>query len=152
MLPVVELPLLLLPGSIEDTDEPMLPAFSRTCSTTRLMTLFLAPPLLGERGGDAFFAVVRRAAVFFPPFRPAAERRADVAFFDAFLEAFFDAFFVPPFRAAERFVERFFDEDRFLDELRDPPFFDAFFEDLRDELFFDAAIFRLLLRVSVGSP
>ena len=138
---------LLLPGSIEDTDEPMLPAVSRTCSTTRLMTLFLAGALLAAlRGAGAFFAVLRRAAVFFPPLRPAAERRAAVVFFDDF-----DDFFAPRFRAAGRFVERFFDDDRFLDELRDPRFFEAFFEDLRDEPFFDAAIFRLLLRVSVGS-
>jgi hypothetical protein len=137
---------LLLPGSIDDTDEPMLLAVSRTCSTTRLMTLRLAPPpdddLLGRRAFDERFGVLLRAAVAFPPFRPAAERRA--------LVVFLALFFAPPFFEERLDAERFFDDDRFLDELFDPRFFEDFFEDLREERFFDAAMFRLLLRCSVG--
>ncbi len=151
MLPVLldgVLPVLLLPGSIDDTDEPMLLAVSRTCSTTRLMTLRLAPPpedevVLGRRAFEERLAGLFRAAVAFPPFRPAAERRA--------LVVFFALFFAPPFFFEERLDdERFFDDDRFLDELFDPRFFEDFFEDLREERFFDAAMFRLLLRCSVG--
>jgi hypothetical protein len=128
---------LLLPGNIDETDDPMLPAFSRTVPTTRLMTLGFA-----GAGAAAFFAgALRRGAAFF-----AAAFFAG-AFFRA--AAFFDAFFAPPFRAAERlFVERFFD-DFLLDAFRrDPPF--DFFEDLRP--FFDEAISCLLLKVSVWGP
>lgn len=140
--PLLLVPVLLLPGSIDETDDPMLLAVSRTCSTTRLMTLRLPPPEeeLG-RGFDERLAGLRRAAVAFPPFRPAAVRR-----FGAFFELFFD----PPFFEERLDDERFFDDDRFLDELFDPRLFDDFFEDLREERFFAAAMFRLLLRLSVG--
>jgi hypothetical protein len=100
-----------------EPDWPMLPV-SRTCSTTRLITLGVF-----GRGGDpardvllrladalrrgaarlvlAFFFDERLAAAFFPL------RRFDEAFFFDDLERF-----------DEDFVERFLEEDRFLDAMR----------------------------------
>ena len=86
--------------------------------------------------------VLRRAAVFFPPFRPAAERRADVAAL---------RFFAPPRFELLLLVDRFLDdEDRLLDELRPPRPFDDF-EDLPEDLLFDAAMVCLLLNIGVGN-
>ena len=179
-LPLLPLPLpvLLLPGIIEETDEPMLLAFSRTCSTTRLIALrtagvAAAPAAAAPAAASAvrvmrvrraflprdddddflddFLAAPRREAVAFPPFRPAAERRADFDDFDDFFEP--ELFFDPPrfFDEERRDDERFFEV--FLDELFfDPPFFEDFFDDLREELFLDAAMVRLLLRLSVRCP
>ena len=99
-------------GTMPDTLEPMDPAVSRTCSTTRLITLGFDPArVVLVRRADALRAglrfalarlVVRRfAAAFFPPRRAAARdgarRREDF------------------FGLRERFDEdRFLEEDRFL--------------------------------------
>jgi hypothetical protein len=99
------------PGIIPETLEPIEPAVSRTCSTTRLITLgFEAARVVLLLRGDALrfgaarLAVRRFAAVFFPPRRAAARRRED--FFE--LRERFD----------EDFVDLFLEEDRFLDAMR----------------------------------
>ncbi|HKO01239.1 MAG TPA: hypothetical protein VJ032_06085, partial [Thermoanaerobaculia bacterium] len=107
------------PGTMPETLEPTELAVSRTCSTTRLITLGLeaARVVLLLRGdalravlrfGAARLAVLRLAAAFFPPRRAAARdgarRRED--FFE--LRERFD----------EDFVDRFLEEDRFLDAMR----------------------------------
>src|SRR5689334_13466478 len=90
-------------GIMPETDWPTLPAASRTCSTTRLITLWLcgrgADPARDvllrlvdalRRGAERFvlalFFVERLAAAFFPPRRAAlregARRFAEALFFD----------------------------------------------------------------------
>jgi hypothetical protein len=134
--------LLERPGIMPLTDEPMLPAVSFTCSTTRLMTLRAGAgaALAAARRGLALrveaFAALRVPALrlderaFDPRLLAELRRFGDAArFFDAFL------------------LERFFD-DRLLDERLDERFFEDFFEDfedLRDERFLEAAIWFLLL-------
>jgi hypothetical protein len=114
------------PGIFGAAGDPSEDARSLTCSTTRLMTLrasgrraaatpaataAVAPAATAAR--RTIFFVLLRAAVFFPPFRPAAARLADFElFFDAFREAFDDLFL-----------------DDFFAELLREPFFDDFFEE-----------------------
>jgi len=110
---------------IEPVDDPGVDALSLTCSTTRLMTLRasgrraagMPVPAAGAAAATGVrrttFFVFLRAAVFFPPFRPAADRFADFELlFDALREAFDDLFL-----------------DDFFDELLREPFFDDFFEE-----------------------
>jgi hypothetical protein len=128
--------------------EPIEVARSFTCSTTRLMTLRVA--------GAALRAAAAAAA---PAAAPAAAATAVRLIFVRFALRAVERFFeldAPRFRPRlfalflldERlFEDRFFDD--FFDELRPRFFDDLFFEDL-EELFFLAAMYCLLLKVSVG--
>jgi hypothetical protein len=130
----------LEPGIIEPTFDPMVEARSLTCSTTRLITLrtsgrraaatpaptAAAAPVATAARRTTFF-IFLFAAVFFPPFRPAADRLAEVElrFFADFLpellradDLFFDDFF------DERLLDDFFDffEERFFAAMGHSPF------------------------------
>ena len=125
----------LEPGIIEPTFDPRVEALSLTCSTTRLITLrasgrraaatpaptaAAAPVAIAAR--RTIFFIFLFAAVFFPPFRPAAARFAEA-------ELRFFADFLPELlRAEDLFFDDFFDE-RLLDDL---------FDDFFDERFFAA--------------
>ena len=105
-----------------ETEWPMEPAVSRTCSTTRLITLRLGWELIAGAFAAAFFIAGLRAAAFLA-------RRGDPArfllgrFAEAFrelarrFEDFFDDFFDDRERFDEDFVERFLEEDRRFDAM-----------------------------------
>ncbi|HEX9161899.1 MAG TPA: hypothetical protein VF980_09360 [Thermoanaerobaculia bacterium] len=123
----------------------------------RLIRVRLAFFPRAEAFDDEARDVERLAEDFLPPLRPAAERRAGVERLDPprfeLLARRFELFFEPPLRDERRFDDGLFfvDLDDFLEELRDPRFFDDFFEDLEDR-FFDAAMFFLLLKCRCGEP
>ena len=175
-IPVLPVVLLLRPGIMLPTVSPRLLAVSRTCSTTRLITLRAAGLLraaltavavatvAAATGATRFatFFILRLRLVFAAPFRPAAERRADVErlaaerLLDELLLFFELPFFdeLPPrfaelLRLDERLRDADFDEraDDLL--LRD----DDFLEPLRDEedLFLVAMRFLLMQTGNDGS-
>jgi hypothetical protein len=124
-------------GIMPETLEPTLPAVSRTCSTTRLITLragadFLTAIAAPAAAAVAAVAIAARFATFFTVRLRAAFFPAATLFFDFEL-----AFFVPLF--AEDFFEDFFFED-FLE--REDDFLVAFLD------FFLAAIPFLLVQTS----
>jgi hypothetical protein len=106
------------PGSIEPTDVATEPAVSRTCSTTRLITLragreAAAAALAAAPVAAAAMTRRRRLAAALAVRFLGAARRADAFFFDALREEalreelrFFELFLLPP-----RFFEDFFFED-----------------------------------------
>ena len=162
--------LLLRPGIMFDIVSPRLLAVSRTCSTTRLITLRAAglrraataapaaPPAAAVATAARFatFLTVRFVFLFAAPLRAARERLAVVMRRLAlrFTALFFaPAFFAPPFFDEERFAElrfddRFFAED-FADRLRDDDFLELLRED--EDLFLVAMPFLLMQNGNDGS-
>ena len=139
----------LRPGIMFETDSPMLLAVSRTCSTTRLITLFAAGGVrriaaaaaapaaaVATAARFATFLTVRLVARFAAPLRAAAERFAeDVArFAPRFLAA---VFFFPALFLAELFFAAPFFEERFAELRLDDRFFDEDFERLREDDFLE---------------
>lgn len=125
-----------------ETDWPTFVAVSRTCSTTRLMTLrpcgvraaavaaAAVPTAAAPTAARlATFLTVRFRAVARPPFAPArrfaaveAPRLLELRRADDF-RRFDDDFFDDLERFEEDFVERFLEEDRLRDAMGFSPFF-----------------------------